>query len=278
MKDLRNRVAVVTGAASGIGLALAERFATEGMKLVLADVEAEPLAAAVAGFEARGVAVTSAIVDVSRAEQVEALADRAWQVFGGAHVVCNNAGVSAGGRSWEIPGSDWEWVLGVNLWGVIHGIRTFVPRMLKQGGPGHVVNTASVAGLLASPGMGPYNVSKFGVVALSETLHHELAMEGSEIKVSVLCPGWVNTKIADADRNHPRGREGRPGNPQFEAMRDVVRGLISKGLAPATVAERVVEAIREEYLYILTHPDFLPMIRNRMDAILEHGEKGVTLH
>ncbi len=278
MKDLRNRVAVVTGAASGIGLALAEKFANEGMKLVLADVEAPALAEASASFEKRGVPVVSSITDVSRAGEVEALADKAWSAYGQVHVVCNNAGVSAGGRSWEIPHADWEWVLGVNLWGVLNGIRTFVPRMLKQGGPGHIVNTASVAGLLASPGMGPYNVSKFGVVALSETLHHELAMEGSEIRVSVLCPGWVNTRIADADRNHPAGPERRTANPQFEAMRDVVRGLLSKGLAPATVAERVVEAIREEYLYILTHPDFLPMIRSRMDAILEHGEKGSTLH
>lgn len=277
MKDLAGRVAVVTGAASGIGLALAERFAAEKMKLVLADVEEPALAEAASALAARGATLVSAVTDVSRAEDVEALAERAYSAFGGAHVVCNNAGVSAGGPSWEILPGEWEWVLGVNLWGVIHGIRAFVPRMLEQGGPGHVVNTASVAGLIASPGMGPYNVSKFGVVALSETLAAELRMQGSEIGVSVLCPGWVNTKIADADRNRPASLERRE-NPRFEGMREMVRGLLASGQSTAAVAERVLEAVREGNLYILTHPDFLPMIRSRMDAILERGGDRPPVH
>jgi short-subunit dehydrogenase len=157
----------------------------------------------------------------------------------------------------------------VNLWGVIHGVRAFLPRMLAAGEEGHLVNTASVAGLIAGPGMGPYNVSKYGVVALSETLHHELSILGHKVKVSVLCPGWVGTRIADADRNRPTGlAPPPPTTPAEDAMREMGRNLIAAGLAPARVAEMVVEAIREERLYILTHPDFTPVVRQRMEGIL----------
>lgn len=270
MKTFRDRVAVVTGGASGIGRALADRFAAEGMKVVLADVEEAPLAAAAREMTAAGATVLAVRTDVARLADVEALAERAWSAYGGVHVLCNNAGVAGGGLSWEASDAEWQWVLGVNLWGVIHGVRTFVPRMLAGGDEGHVVNTASVAGLSTAPGMSSYNVSKFGVVALSEVMHHELAMVGAKLKVSVLCPAWVNTRIADADRNRP-SEAASPGgaNPAFEAMRDMVRGAVASGLPPAQVAELVLNAIRDERFYVLTHPDFLPLIRQRMESILE---------
>ena len=271
IQDLTGKVAVVTGAGSGIGRALAERFAAEGMKLVVADVEAEALARTEATLSSRGAEVLAVQLDVLQPEQIEALAERTYATFGAAHVVCNNAGVvAAGGKpSWEETPEDWEWVLGVNLWGVIHGVRAFVPRMLAGGAEGHIVNTASVAGLITSPGMGPYCVSKFGVVALSETLHQELSMQGAKLRVSVLCPAWVNTRISDSERNRPTalGPAHEP-SAQETAMLDIVRGLVASGLPPARIADIVLEAIREERLHILTHPDFLPLVRQRMEGIL----------
>ena len=270
MKTFRDRVAVVTGGASGIGRALAERFAAEGMKLVLADVEEEPLAATAREMTAAGATVLAVRTDVAKPADVETLADRAWSAYGGVHVLCNNAGVGGGGLSWECSLAEWEWVLGVNLWGVIHGVRTFVPRMLAGGDEGHVVNTASVAGLSTAPGMGSYNVSKFGVVALSEVMHHELTLLGAKLHVSVLCPAWVNTRIADADRNRPaQAATTAGGNPAFEAMRDAIKNAVASGLPPARVAELVLGAIRDERFYVLTHPDFAPVVRHRMEGILE---------
>ena len=269
MKTFRDRVAVVTGAASGIGRALAGKFASEGMKVVLADVEEAPLAATAREMTDAGATVVAVRTDVSKPADLEALADKAWSAYGAVHVLCNNAGVGGGGLSWEVSAAEWEWVLGVNLWGVIHGVRIFVPRMLAGGDEGHVVNTASVAGLSTAPGMSSYNVSKFGVVALSEVMHHELAMTGAKLKVSVLCPAWVSTRIADADRNRPAEATSVAGNAAFDAMRDAVRGLVASGLPPERVAEMVHEAIRDERFYVLTHPDFMPVVRHRMDAISE---------
>lgn len=270
MKTFQDRVAVVTGGASGIGRALAERFAAEGMKVVLADVEEEPLAATAREMTAAGASVLAVRTDVAKAADVDALAERAWSAYGAVHVLCNNAGVGGGGLSWESSLAEWEWVLGVNLWGVIHGVRTFVPRMLAGGDEGHVVNTASVAGLSTAPGMGSYNVSKFGVVALSEVMHHELALLGAKLRVSVLCPAWVNTRIAEADRNRPaEAATNGAANPAFEAMRDVVRNAVAAGMPPARVAEMVRDAIRDERFYVLTHPDFVPIVRQRMEGILE---------
>ena len=217
MQDFAGKVAVVTGGASGIGLGLARRFGAEGMRVVIGDIEEGPLAAAVAELSDAGVEVEGVVTDVSDAAQVQALADAAVARFGGVHVVCLNAGVGSGGLSWETTTDTWEWVLGVNLWGVINGIRSFVPLLMQQDA-GHIVNTASVAGLVAGPFMGPYNASKHAVVALSETLLHELAMSAGHVHVSVLCPGWVNTRIGESGRNRPGAAESgaptpRPGCP-----------------------------------------------------------------
>ena len=271
MKDFQGKVAVVTGGASGIGLAMAERFAAAGMKIVLADVEREALGAAERALTAKGAQVLSVPTDVSRGADVEALATRTYERFGGVHVLCNNAGVSQAGLSWERSVADWEWVLGVNLWGVIHGIRVFVPRMIEGGADGHIVNTASMAGLISGPGMAPYSVTKHSVVTLSECLTMELSLTGNgRIGVSVLCPGWVNTRILDAGRNRPAAlKETGTTRPEMAAMEGVVRVLLAAGLPPATLAERVFEAVRDDRFYILTHPEMKALIRTRMEDILE---------
>jgi NAD(P)-dependent dehydrogenase (short-subunit alcohol dehydrogenase family) len=270
MLDLKNKVAVVTGAASGIGRALAEGFAQEGMQLVLADVEPTALEACQAKLSATGARVISVVTDVSRAEDVERLAGRTMEQYGAVHVVCNNAGVAAGGLCWEQSIADWQWVLGVNLWGVIHGIRTFVPLMLKQGGEGHVINTASIAGLITGPAMSIYGVSKHAVVALSETLHHELGLLGAQVGVSVLCPAWVKTNIADSDRNRPPSYppSAEAATPQGQMIEQVTRHLISTGIPPSKVAEDVIEAIRAKRFYIFTHPEFLKLAQQRFETIL----------
>ena len=270
MKDLDGRVAVVTGAASGIGRALAERFAAEGMRLVLADVEAEPLAATADALRQAGADVETSTADVSRPEALEELADLCQSRFDGAHVLCNNAGVAVGGLSWEVAPEDWDWILGVNLVGVVNGIRAFVPRMIAAGQEGYVVNTASIAGLTAPALMSPYNATKHAVVALSETLLADLRLSGAPIGVSVLCPGWVRTRIHEADRNKPGANVAEePPNPDQEAAREMLGSLINGGMAPEDVAMRVLEAIREDRFWIRTHEDMEPMVRERCEAIIK---------
>jgi NAD(P)-dependent dehydrogenase (short-subunit alcohol dehydrogenase family) len=269
MKEFREKVAVVTGAASGIGRALAQRFARAGMKVVLADVEAAPLDAAAREIEASGAPALAVRTDVSKAADVERLAQAALAKFGAVHVVCNNAGVGFGAPTWMYTIADWEWVLGVNLWGVIHGVRVFTPILLSQGGEGHIVNTASMAGMVSGPGMAAYNVSKFGVVTLSETLHHELALFGSPVRVSVLCPAFVSTNIADAARNRPAElSDTAPKMPGADEMEQLGRQLIAAGSPPSMVADVVFEAIRDERFYIFPHPDWKEFIRARMEDIL----------
>jgi NAD(P)-dependent dehydrogenase (short-subunit alcohol dehydrogenase family) len=270
MKELHGKVAVVTGAASGIGNAMATRFAEEGMKVVLADIEEGPLADAEKKLTDSGATVLAVPTDVTKGDQMDALAQKTFDTFGTAHVICNNAGVATGGPMWTLTEADWQWVLGVNLWGVIHGVRVFAGRLVEQG-EGHVVNTASMAGLTSAPMMGPYNVSKHGVVTLSETLSSELALHGSPVKVSVLCPGWVNTRINEAERNRPPElQDAAEVDPSMAEMgRQLLSGLIASGLPPSEVAGRVLDAVREERFYILTHPDMKPMIRQRMEDILE---------
>jgi NAD(P)-dependent dehydrogenase (short-subunit alcohol dehydrogenase family) len=267
MQELSGKVAVVTGAASGIGRALAEHFASVGMRLVLADVEEAPLAGVAAALREAGSEVESAVVDVREAREVDALAERCAARFGGAHVLCNNAGVAAGGPVWEVEDDDWRWILGVNLVGVIHGIRAFVPRMIASGEEGHVVNTASIAGLVCPAFLGPYNVTKHAVVALSETLLADLAANGAKIGVSVLCPGWVKTRIHEADRNKP-GAADEPADPAREALREVIAGFIAGGISPEPVAAAVAEAIRENRFWIRTHADMEPAVKARCEAIL----------
>jgi NAD(P)-dependent dehydrogenase (short-subunit alcohol dehydrogenase family) len=270
MQDLREKVAVVTGAASGIGRALAAAFAAEGARVVLADVETVPLEEAAHALAAGGTETLAVRTDVSRGEQVEALAAAAERRFGAVHVVCNNAGVAVSALSWMHTTADWEWVLGVNLWGVIHGVRVFVPRLLANGADGHVVNTASMAGLISGPGMAAYNVTKHGVVTLSETLHHELRFLGARVGVSVLCPAWVNTRIMDSGRNRPPALAATaPALPGRDDVERMARGLLASGLAPERVAALVVEAVRGDRFWVLPHPDWKPFVRTRMEDVLE---------
>jgi len=225
MKAFQGKVAVVTGAASGIGRALAERCAQEGMKVVLADIEGQALLQASGDLAAQGAQTLAVPTDVSQAGEVETLARKAFEAYSAVHLLFNNAGVGAGTTAWESTLADWEWVLGVNLWGVIHGLRAFVPRMLAQETECHVVNTASVAGLL--PGRGVYGVSKHAVVALSEALSADLGQQRSKIGVSVLCPGYVNTRILDSSVRHrpPVTGEGEPGPSGDESALQRVRGV-----------------------------------------------------
>jgi NAD(P)-dependent dehydrogenase (short-subunit alcohol dehydrogenase family) len=272
MKEFKERVAVVTGGASGIGRAMADRFAAAGMKVVLADIEETALRQAEEEMRATGAQVLGVITDVAKAESVEALAKRTLDAFGGVHIVCNNAGVGGGfGPSWTQPLQNWEWGFGVNLWGVIHGIRTFVPIMLQQDMEGHIVNTASMAGLLSAPFMSIYDATKFAVVTISESLHLELAMQNAKVKVSVLCPGFVKTNIATSERNRPANLQTEI--PQFSEAEQSFAAMmfagIASGMPPAEVAEKVFAAIQNEQFYIFPHPEFLPAVRARMEAILE---------
>ena len=272
MKDFKDKVAVVTGAASGIGRGLAERFAAEGMRVVIADVEQTALDAAEREMTAAGATVLAVRTDVSKLADVEALALKTMERFGGAHILCNNAGVGGPPATWGVPLRDWEWTLGVNLWGVIHGVRTFVPIMLEKGDEGHIVNTASVAGLIAGAGGPAYTVTKFGVVGLSESLFYELQMAGGKIKISVLCPALTNTRILESGRNHPAGPQPEPaaGTPEA-AMFDMIKGIFKGGMAPSETAGIVLDAIKEERFYVLTHPEHNTQFTLRAKAIVGGG-------
>ena len=278
MKELRDKVAVVTGGASGIGRAMAERFAAEGMKVVLADIEEGALARAESEMRAKGATVASRRTDVSRGEDVEALAAFTVDTFGAVHVVCNNAGVAVGGVTWQQTVKDWEWVLGVNLWGVIHGVRTFVPIMLQQGDECHMVNTASRAGLITRPWLAMYCASKHAVVALSESLYHELTLTGSKVKVSVLCPAVVNTRIGESERNRPddlRDAAGAGAPAQMQAMEQAFRATLARGQPPEEIADAVVDAIKNDRFYILPHEKMADQVSNRLTDII--GGRNPTL-
>ena len=272
MQQFKDRVAVITGAASGLGLAMAKRFAREGMKLVLADIEEDALRRVDQEFRKAGVPVLSIRIDVVCGHDLERLAEKTFVTFGVVHFVCNNAGVAPGGLVWESMPADWEWVMGVNVWGVVHGVRVFVPIMLRQDTPCHVVNTASVAGLLSVPAMGIYCVSKHAVVTLTECLYHDLAQRGAKIGVSVLCPAYVPTGIADSERNRPAllRNTQRARNADDVAREEQVRHAVTSGKVSAEmVADMVLEAIREERFYVLTHPRIKGAIETRMRDILD---------
>jgi NAD(P)-dependent dehydrogenase (short-subunit alcohol dehydrogenase family) len=271
MKDLKDKVAVITGSASGLGLAMAKRFAAEGMKLVLADIEEEPLRRVETELRKAGVPVVGLKTDVSRAHDVERLAEKTLATFGAVHLLCNNAGVAPGGVVWENTTADWEWVLGVNVWGVIHGVRVFLPIMLRQDSECHVVNTASVAGLLSVPNMGIYCVSKHAVVTLTECLYHDLAQREAKVGVSVLCPAYVPTGIIDSERNRPAQLRNaqRARTPEEQEREEQMRKAVLSGRVSAEdVAERVLDAVKENRFYILTHPKIKGAIQTRMEDIL----------
>lgn len=249
MQHFDGRVAVITGGASGIGRALAYRFAAEGMKLVLADIEEPVLAATVADLSAAGASVIGVPTDVSVLADVQELASRTLDEFGAVHIVCNNAGV-AGGTVATAPIELWDWVLGVNLYGVIHGCATFLPILLEQN-EGHVVNTGSIAGLGGVGAFGVYCTSKFAVVGLSESLHSELAALGSAVKVSVLCPGFLNTNIYDSERNMPEQLRASVGDTAIG--RDTVDAIKAIVPGPEVAANAVFDAVREERFFVLTH-------------------------
>jgi NAD(P)-dependent dehydrogenase (short-subunit alcohol dehydrogenase family) len=251
MQELRGKVAVITGAASGMGRAFADRFAAEGMKVVLADVEGDALTRAVKELRAGGAEVSGLRTDVARLADVEALRDHALDAFGTVHVVCNNAGVS-GGSILDSPMGIWQWVVGVNLWGVIHGCHVFLPLLLEQD-EGHVVNTASLAGLGGAPSLGVYCTTKFAVVGLSESLYHDLGARGSNVGVSVLCPGFVQTRIHESHRNMPDDvRAAVP--PDSDEEVEAQRAVIALGIPPEDAAAQVVHAVTAPRFYVLPHP------------------------
>jgi NAD(P)-dependent dehydrogenase (short-subunit alcohol dehydrogenase family) len=276
ISDFKNKTAVLTGAGSGFGLECARIGAKLGMNLVLADVQQDALDRTVAEMQAAGAPVLAMRVDVSKADQMQALADAAFARFGAPHFVFNNAGVGAGGLVWENSLQDWEWVLGVNLMGVVHGVRLFTPMMLAaaKADPayqGHIVNTASMAGLLNAPNMGIYNVSKHAVVSLSETLYQDLALVTDQISASVLCPFFVPTGIAQSHRNRPgdlSSADTKPTRSQLigQAMSD--KAVNSGKVTAAEVAQMVFDAIAANQFYIYSHPKAIGSVQTRMEDVL----------
>lgn len=271
MKNFKGKVAVVTGGASGIGFALAKVLGREGMKLVIADIETTALRAAERALRVAGHEVLAVRTDVSKASSVQRLADRAAQSFGNVHVLCNNAGVVPPERYrplWETSLRDWKWTLDVNLWGVIHGIHSFLPAMLAHGERGHVVNTASVAGLISGSGSGAYGVAKHGVVRLTEGVYTSLREVKSKIGATVLCPGVVATGIFNSERNRPGATDAEKAKKQ-EAYHKLAKELYKTAMQPEQVAEQVLQAIRGEQLYAITTTAFDDAIRERMEATLQ---------
>ena len=274
MNELNGGVAVVTGAASGIGLGMARAFASEGMRLVLADIEPTALGDATDALRSAGAEVVAERIDVSQADALEQLAERAYAAFGKVNILCNNAGVIENNlATWEYPLEDWNWVLGINLMGVVHGVRAFIPRMIDGGEAGHVVNTASFGGLISGTANPIYIVSKHAVVALSENLHNDLTSRNTRIKASVLCPGWVRTSIVDSDRN----RENAPVlTEKLARTRQRFQSGIDTGIEADAVGTMVVEAVRGERFYIHTHPEWMQVVQDRVEAIVDGSRPAVS--
>lgn len=283
MDSFDGKVGVVTGAASGIGRALAAGLAAEGMRLVLADVEASALDAAVEQFRSAGHTVEGVVADVSDRAQVEAVAAVAIDRFGALHFAANNAGVAIGGPAWELTEADWQWVLGVDLWGVIHGVSVFTPLIIEAGG-GHIVNTASMAGLTSTPFMAPYNVAKHGVVTLSETLALELAMLAPTVGVTVVCPGWVKTGINRSERNRRDDGAAADAEPAADGavaggidLRSTIDGLIATGLDPDDVAAQVIDAVHTRRFSVLTHAGWSSLVTRRAERLVSGDQPELVL-
>lgn len=285
MKEFKDKVAVITGAASGIGRGIANRAVKEGMKVVLADIEADPLAQAEKELKDLGATVLPVLVDVSKAEEVEILAKKTLDAFGEVHLLCNNAGVAPFGVSWEGTLSDWKWIMDVNLWGVIHGTRTFIPLMLQQDTECHIVNTASLSGLMANEiGQGMYIATKYGVVGLTEIIAKELSLLKSKIKVHTLCPGMVKTNIIDCARNRPAELCDdicdEIDHPELEKIGKAIHELAESGESPDKVGDIVFEAIKKDVFYIFTDTklSFRRMIQTRHEEIMEAFKQNKQIH
>ncbi len=276
MRDLQGRVAVVTGAASGIGSGIARAAARAGMRLVLADVDEGGAEAVASGLRDEGAEVRFVRTDVRHAAELEALAAATLDAYGAVHLVCNNAGVLVGGHAWERTEDDWRWVIDVNLFGVVNGLRTFVPILLEQGEPAHIVNTASVGGLMVGPYLSPYIVSKHAVVALSESVFHELAALDAPVGISALCPGPIATGISDSERIRPPDRsQTRPlRTPAEKTFDEMLRSGVGAGMPPDEVGEIVLEGVRSRRFWIYTHPIQADTIRARAESIVNGTDPG----
>jgi NAD(P)-dependent dehydrogenase (short-subunit alcohol dehydrogenase family) len=274
MRDVRGKVAVITGAASGIGLGMARCFSSEGMKVVLADIEQGALDGAVEELKGAGHEVIGARTDVSKLADIEALAEAAVQTFGGVHVLCNNAGVGCSAPVGDTSLADWEWTLAIDLWGPIYGVKTFLPIMEGQG-EGHINSTASMAGLIAGASLGAYNVAKHGVVALMASLERDLRLAGSPVRASVLCPGPINTNIIRSERNRPADSAAqhiatRQGDKFWQMLTDT----LAHGMDPDQVGPMVLEAVREDRFWILTHPSMARYVQSQHEVML--GDRSLT--
>lgn len=270
MKDFNGKGVFITGGASGIGLALARAFGSRGARVMLADIEAPALEGAVDELKMSNVDARGVICDVADREALFEAAQRAIAELGKVHVLCNNAGVGgAGGPAEEVSQKGWDWTLGINLMGVIHGVQAFTPHLRAHGEGGHIVNTASMAGMLNPGGMSSYCVTKFGVVALSENMRMEMAARGEDIAISVLCPGWVSTNIHDSQRNRPADLADAAADIPAAALarRDEIRQLIENGMPADMVAARTLEAIENDEFYIFTHPEMREAVEGRFDMI-----------
>jgi len=273
MKEFKGKVVVITGAASGIGRGIAEHCVKKEMKVVLADIEEAPLRETEQTLKATGATVLAVRTDVSKASEIETLSRKTLDAFGAVHLLFNNAGVQTRRTIWESTMADWEWVINVNLWGVIHGVRIFVPIMLQQQTECHIVNTASAVGLISGPAIGTYRVTKCGVVSLSETLYLELQQRNAPIGVSVLCPSFVRSRLNEAERNRPAELSNSPGEnpptPEEESLERLFQEMNQSGIAPEQCAELVFTAIQRNTFYILTHPELNTAIQRRMEDILQ---------
>ena len=273
MKEFKDKVAVITGAASGIGFGIAERCAQKGMKVVLAGINEDTLGNAEEKLRFTGATLLSIRTDVSKREDIEALAQKTLDAFGAVHLLVNNAGVGAGTSVWDSTWDDWEWVMNVNLWGVLYGVKVFTPIMLAQDKEAHIVNIASIAGLLPSHPSAPYQVTKHAVVALTESLYYSLAQRNAKVKVSLLCPGWVKTSILNSGRNRPPELQSMPDNASNTQAREAalqkMQEALDAGISIQEFAEHVFRAIQNEQFYVLTDTKHMPDIQERLDNILQ---------